>query len=128
MIHLLTPRLFFELSDLHPKLLLVLRDLLPLWPSPFTITSIYRTPAEDAALSGSGIHSTTPHRALDFRIRNLSPSTPVMWRRARSLAHPINSRWQYDPSRPHLKVLLIRPHGTGPHAHLQVHPRTRRLS
>src|SRR5215216_4099443 len=88
------------------------------WGWRFTITSIFRTPAEDAALHASGIH--VDWRAVDVRTRGLSGSV------VSDVTNYINGRWVYDPTRPHLKVCFAEPHGTGPHGHYQVHPRTRR--
>ena len=88
------------------------------WNWNFTITSIFRTPAEDAALNASGIH--VDWRAVDVRTRGMSQEA------IRDVTRFINRRWVYDPTRPHLKVCFSEPHGTGPHGHFQVHPRTRR--
>jgi len=124
---LASDKLLFHLGSLHPALTAVLRDLLPLWPKDtLRITSIYRTPGEDAALGASGIHTTTPHRALDASITALGSTVEERWRRARAVATQLNALWVYDPNRPTLKVCVAQPHGTGPHLHVQVHPRTRR--
>lgn len=84
----------------------------------FTLTSIYRTPAEDAALSASGIH--VYWRAVDVRIKG-RPQSEV-----NGVADYINGRYVYDPARPAMKVCFKEPHGTGPHGHFQVHPNTKR--
>ena len=86
------------------------------WNWEFTITSIYRTPQEDAALQASGIHCDW--RAVDVRTRGRSAAE------IEDIARYANSRWQYDPRRPRLKVCFKEVHGTGPHAHFQVHERT----
>lgn len=88
------------------------------WGWNFTITSIYRTPAEDAALRASGIH--VGWRAVDVRTRGQRQEV------IDDVTRFINSKWAYDPSRPHMKVCFAEPHGTGPHGHYQVHPRTKR--
>jgi hypothetical protein len=88
------------------------------WGWNFTITSIFRTPAEDAALNASGIH--VDWRAVDVRTRGQSKEA------IDDVTRHTNSRWAYDPQRPHMKVCFSEPHGTGPHGHYQVHPRTRR--
>lgn len=88
------------------------------WGWNFTITSIYRTPAEDAALHASGIH--VDWRAVDVRTRGQRQEV------IDDVTRHINRKWVYDPSRPHLKVCFAEPHGTGPHGHYQVHPRTKR--
>ena len=86
------------------------------WRWEFTLTSIYRTPEEDAALEASGIHCEW--RAVDVRTRG---------RRAEAVedvARYTNAKWVYDPKRPRLKVCFKEPHGSAPHAHFQIHPRT----
>jgi hypothetical protein len=88
------------------------------WGWNFTITSIHRTPAEDAALNASGIH--VDWRAVDVRTRGQSQEVNA------DVTNYINGRWAYDPTRPHMKVCFSEAHGTGPHGHYQVHPRTKR--
>ena len=88
------------------------------WGRNFTVTSIFRTQAEDNALNASGIH--VDWRAVDVRTRGRSREA------IDDVTRHINSKWAYDPTRPRLKVCFSEPHGTGPHAHFQVHPRTRR--
>lgn len=83
----------------------------------FDVTSCLRTPAEDAALGGSGIHVTG--RAVDVSARSIPErlvSDMTAW---------ANARWEYDPVRPKLTVCYSAPHGTGPHLHFQAHERTR---
>jgi hypothetical protein len=84
----------------------------------FTLTSIFRTPAEDAALRASGIH--VDWRAVDVRTRGQRQEV------IDDVTNHINNAWVYDPTRPNLKVCFSEPHGSGPHAHYQVHPRSRR--
>lgn len=84
----------------------------------FTLTSIYRTPAEDAALNASGIH--VYWRAVDVRIKG-RPQSEV-----NGVADYINGRYVYDHLRPAMKVCFKEPHGTGPHGHFQVHQNTKR--
>lgn len=88
------------------------------WQWTFTITSIFRSPQEDAALNASGIH--VAWRAVDVRTKG-QPKDAVD-----DVTRFINSRWVYDPSRPMLKVCFAEPHGTGPHGHYQVHGKTKR--
>ena len=110
-----------HLSSLDTKLRQVVEDLMDVWPAKnMVITSIYRTPEEDAALGASGIHSCDPHRAIDIRITNLSGGQE----KADEVAGVINSIWQYDPNRTNLKVAVSKLHGSGPHLHVQVHPNT----
>lgn len=105
---------------LHSALVDVLFDALSLWPGgTATVTSIYRTPQEDARLGGSGIHASgPPYRAADL----VGLDTPQY----EAIADALNHRWIYDPDRPGMGVALGKPHGTGPHLHLQVHPATKR--
>lgn len=84
----------------------------------FTLTSIYRTKAEDAALNASGIH--VYWRAVDVRIKG-RPQSQI-----NAVADYINNRYVYNPDKPALKVCFKEVHGTGPHAHFQVHANTKR--
>jgi hypothetical protein len=80
------------------------------------VTCIYRTPEEDRALEGTGVH--TVWRAVDLRTRDhRQPDVDA-------LVAYLNGRWVYDPTRPAMVVAYARPHGTGPHLHIQSHPRT----
>jgi hypothetical protein len=90
------------------------------WQWEFTITSIFRTPQEDAALHASGIH--VDWRAVDVRTRGRSQQAIM------DVTNHLNNRWVYDPTRPNLKVCFSEPHGSGPHAHYQVHLRSKRRS
>lgn len=82
-------------------------------------TSLGRTAREDKDLGGSGVHvdftSCGGWRAIDFSMR---------WDRVLRVAAVVNRKLIYDPLRPHLQVVVTRRHGTGPHLHAQVHPRT----
>jgi hypothetical protein len=62
----------------------------------FTLTSIYRTKAEDAALSASGIH--VYWRAVDVRIKG-RPQSQI-----NAVADYINNRYVYNPDKPALTV------------------------
>jgi hypothetical protein len=86
------------------------------WAWIFTLTCIYRTPEEDKLLEGSGIHCTW--RAVDIRDRDVSPEAVV------DLTTYLNRHYVYDPQRTALTVCYSKPHGTGPHVHLQSHLRT----
>lgn len=88
------------------------------WGWRFTITSIFRSQAEERALNASGIH--VDWRAVDVRTRGQSREA------IDDVTRHVNAKWAYDPTRPHLKVCFAEPHGSGPHAHYQAHPRTRR--
>ena len=111
-----------EFFRVDVRLVSIIADiLLPSWPTALAVvSSIYRTPEEDAAVGGSGVHCTRPHRAVDIAADRWDD--PLVW----EVAHAINREWQYDPARPHKQCALYRRHGTGPHVHLQVHPRTQR--
>lgn len=87
------------------------------WKRDFMVPSIHRTSEEDAALNASGIH--VEWRAIDVRIRDQSPQS------VDDVANYINNKYVYDPARPSLKVCFKEPHGSGVHAHFQVHPKTR---
>lgn len=88
--------------------------------------SIYRTPAEEAAIAAStGKPTSFIHpawRAVDGRQHNLTPGMVA------AVTAWIGSRWIYDPTRPEKPVCYTAPHGTGPHLHFQAHPLTRRRS
>lgn len=84
----------------------------------FTITSIFRTKAEDAALHASGIH--VEFRAVDIRTKNQDPAA------VNKVADHINKKYIYDTKRPNMKVCFKEPHGNGVHAHYQVHPNTKK--
>jgi hypothetical protein len=81
-------------------------------------TSLLRSEEEDKALRGSGVH--VDGRGFDIRTRGIPKKT------VEALAKYVNTRWEYDSSRPRLLVLFVKTHGTGPHGHFQVHPKTRR--
>ncbi len=84
-------------------------------------SSIYRTIAENrAAKAKTLVHVTKPHRGQDIDTRQVSPAIVAL------ATERLNAKWHYDPTRPALDVAVSRPHGTGPHIHLQVHPNTRR--
>lgn len=83
------------------------------------VTSGYRTPEDDARLGGSGVH--VAKRALDIATRKLDPKVV-----AEIDAH-LDAAWSYDSRRPKLPVSYCAPHGSGPHMHLQVCDRTRRV-
>lgn len=119
----LTPRLEAEWKDKRLALTtkLVLADAAARaaklgWE--FTITCIYRTPAEDMAVNGSGIH--VDWRAVDIRTRDQKLDT------VERVVAETNNAWQYDPARPLMVVAYAKPHGTGPHLHIQTCAKTQR--
>lgn len=121
----LTPRQAKEWGRLHPMLLEVAGELMDLWPSAdMVVTSIHRTLEENASAGAkTTVHCTSPHRAMDIRIKN-----SMQQDKADDIADWLNSVFSYDPDRPELKVCISKPHGTGPHIHLQVHPKSQRVA
>ena len=119
----MTTRQAKEFTRLNPMLREIFLDLMEMWPTKtLTITCIGRTKEEDKALGASGVHSTgEPWRAIDVRIRTL----PDYQNAADEMADVLNSTWEYDPVRPGKSVAVSKLHGTGPHIHLQCHPRTK---
>lgn len=87
------------------------------------VTSIRRTEAENIAAKAKTRIHVVPGRAIDIRIYNLGSQYRSL---GLNLAKKVNRRWCYDPARSRLNVAFARSHGTGPHLHLQVHPRTTR--
>lgn len=86
------------------------------WNWTFLITEIYRTPEEDAALGGHGVHPAW--RAVDVHADGWDDPKLL------DVSNYVNGLWIYDPTRPKMNVCDSEPHGTGPHAHFQCHPRT----
>lgn len=91
------------------------------------ITSVYRNRREDIAVGGTGRGVHTLWRAVDIRTRD------VRARLVADLKMQLDARWIYDPTRldpttgqSTYPLAYAKPHGTGPHLHLQVHPRTGR--
>lgn len=95
---------------LHEKFKPIYAYLQYLLGSP-VITSAYRP-------GDNGVHGTWPVRGLDVRCRSAGLG--------QALEDLINSRWQYDPKRPELKVAIYHDVGSGPHLHIQVHKNTKR--
>ena len=84
---------------------------------------------QDGGVPGrSGIHAAgPPYRALDGSGRNVVPVKPTQaaqWAVCSKIAMHVNRLWVYDPRRPQFQVAVGKKHGTGPHVHFQVHPRT----
>lgn len=105
---------------IHAKAREVVADILStIWPSDrdLIITRI----ADKAEGQATQIHTCgPPHRALDFRTRNLPLQT------AQRIERAINAAWEYDPNRPGKNVALLHDAGSGDHLHVQVCDRTRR--
>ena len=125
MIYYATSRLLKESTKRHPKLVDLVHDLdleaeKVGWQKVVT-SSIYRTIAENRAAGAKTIvHVTVPHRAQDIDTKAVNTSLVSL------VVDRLNAAWCYDHTRPSLPVAFARPHGTGPHIHLQVHPNTRR--
>jgi hypothetical protein len=118
-----------EYAKMDPRLHEITDDALAVWPvSRCHVSSIWRSHSEEVTAGGkSGIHETKdPHRAEDLSGRNINGNVSDRWRACGRVATQVNRKWQYDPRRPHLKVAVAAKHGTGPHVHLQVHPRSKR--
>lgn len=60
-------------------------------------------------------HGTNPLRSIDLRSRGYNYQL---------LVDTINRHWQYDKTRPKIKVAIFHDVGRGPHVHLQVHDNT----
>jgi hypothetical protein len=76
----------------------------------FTITSTHRE-------GDTGVHGTNPLRGIDIRHWDL-PISPE------EICDQVNSRWAYDPDRPHMQCAIFHDVGKGAHLHFQVHPKT----
>lgn len=109
-------------GNLHPMLKKVLVQAVNLWPEETVrFTSLNRSREEDRRLGASGIHSAgPPWRALDIGGRFVEQE------QINEVAAVLNDIWEYDHTRPHLKVAVANQHGTGRHLHLQVHDNTGR--
>ena len=118
----ISARNLWEFYNIHPTLKLVLADIINNWlTATLFITSFNRTNEEDISMEASGIHSSgPPWRAIDIRILDLDPDPIKCQQLADTICEKVNKSWTYDPSRPTLLVAFCKPHGTGPHVHLQV--------
>lgn len=113
-----------EMQSLEPRLLSLFSNMVNLWPDGYLrVTSINRSKKQNE-LSGakSLIHVVgPPYRAMDISIHGLTGGQE----KAQEMCDLLNDIFVYDPQRPTKPVAYCKPHGTGPHIHLQVHPRTR---
>jgi hypothetical protein len=101
----------------HPKLVEVVMDTIHLIHEKglgACCTSAYRP-------GDKGVHGTDPGRGFDLRTWD---APDEVWY---DICETINSAWQYDPLRPHMKVAMYHDIGRGPHLHLQVHNATRKI-
>lgn len=101
---------YIEVLNLDKKLEEIVKDV----RSKFglsVVTSCYRP-------GDRGVHGQMPVRGIDLRCRMVSIG--------RCIERWVNSRWEYDPQRPHMKCALYHDVGYGIHLHLQSHPNTRK--
>ncbi len=123
----LGPKQLMEWPDCDHRLITIFWALVNLWPAAsLHLSSIFRTRRADRKLGGSGVHCAKPHRAMDISIRVLNADPKLAQEMAEKMCRVLNSLWVYDPQRPKKPVAYCKPHGTGPHIHIQVHPLTRR--
>lgn len=115
--------------DLNPMLQRAFWFVASIWPlDTLRITSIYRTPEHDRHIKKKsvedyvrGIHTVgPPYRSIDISVTGLTSAMLA------DVAERVNAAFDYDTKRPSKFVCYVKPHGTGPHIHLQVHPNTRR--
>lgn len=64
----------------------------------------------------TGVHGQIPCRGIDLRSTTFADPKAV--------ETDINNHWEYDPSRPDMKVALLHDIGRGIHFHIQVHDKT----
>jgi hypothetical protein len=117
-----TPRIEQEWGSekLFPMTATIVHDAqtyaLARWDWTFFLTCIWRSITEDIGLEGSGIHPAW--RAVDVRDRDQAPDAIA------DVTKYLNGKYVYDPTRPRLVVCYSKPHGSGPHLHIQAHRRT----
>jgi hypothetical protein len=113
----------WESSELSPMVRLIVLDaasfVFDRYSEDVTITDVWRTDEEEAALHGHYVHNAW--RAVD--LRRLSSHD-----RSQELEDYLNGRYVYDPTRPAMKVAFGESagelHGTAEHLHVQVHALT----
>jgi hypothetical protein len=86
------------------------------WPTStdLIVTRIQGPPIVDE----SGVHQTSPHRALDISTRAL------VYTEAKRVERAVNASWSYDAARPEKDCALYHDAGSGYHLHIQVHSAT----
>lgn len=130
MMIVLTDRQLLEFALCHVRLQRVLHEIGKDWPSRFMYLSrIWSTEDENEAAGARTLIHTVgpPYRAADVSGKNLTGGVDERWELCGAIAKRVNRRWAYDPNRPgRFSVAYAKPHGSGPHIHLQVHPNTRR--
>jgi hypothetical protein len=108
----------WESGKLDPTVQAIVRDAsefagtLLQWP--LTLTSIWRSQGEEKQLGGTSIHCFW--RAVDIRTRDQDPAVVAC------LVAYLNGKYIYDATRPTKVVAYNKPHGTGPHCHIQSFP------
>ncbi len=120
-----------EYVRVDSRLVEIVDDALRVWPVLRCYAgSIWRSEAENSGAGAKSlIHVVEPHtglRAVDLGGRNTGPTLDKQWGACARVASAINRKWVYDPRRPDMVVAYAARHGTGPHVHCQVHPRTRK--
>lgn len=106
-----------EWRYLHEKALEVVEFVREVWP----LEALVITRIDSPHINGeSGVHHTRPCRAFDVRTWGIEGL------RAEKIAAKVNTRFQYDPERTHMKVAIYHAtDGGAHHLHFQIHPRTR---
>jgi hypothetical protein len=102
-----------QLEFIEERLREIVKEVESHFEVEFTVTSLYR-------IDDSGVHGTLPLRGIDFRCH-----LPEF---GRLVVDYVNSRWQYDPSRPEKKCCIFHTVGKGLHLHFQTHPNTERIA
>ena len=123
-----------ELMQAEPRLVELLIDAAAQAPPSVRelyVTCVRRTVGEEMEAGGkTGVHVVgPPWRACDISVRRLEGGeeyTAEDQVSAALIEASLKPRWVYDPARPALEEVLARPHGSGPHIHLQVSHATRR--
>ena len=107
-------------NSLDPILVDVIRDVDQLVEKEHmkpVITSLYREPD-----GSSGVHTTNPLRAADFRSHGFNDGM------INRIVDAVNNDWCYDPNREAMRVMMHHDVGKGAHFHIQVHPNTQRCT
>jgi hypothetical protein len=110
-------------GNVNPVLARIIIDVLGLSPEAIVrFTDLNRTLQENEdAGAKSLVHVVgPPWRALDIGGRYMTEDEMDF------MCDAINAIYVYDPRRPKKPVAYCKPHGKGPHVHVQVHPNTRR--
>jgi len=117
-------KILMEFLSLEPRLLGIFSQLVNLWrDGTITVRSVHRSAAQNELVGATTLIHVVgpPYRAMDISILGLTGGQ----KEAQRVCDLLNDIWVYDPWRPNKVVAYCKPHGTGPHIHLQVHPNTR---